>query len=290
MEGKQENEEEFFGVFGGGGGEDDQLTRKFSMQEIKEIVLTRKKNKAPGMDGIINEFYMKYWNVIGEEFTEMVNEAIERGVTETQGTAIIKLIPKKRNPETVKEYRPVSLLCGDYKIVAAAIANRLQKNFKNTVGNWQVGGIRGRKIEDNIAAFRDILELYWEKGRPGAIISLDLEKAYHLVNRDTLWKIMSRMGYGEKFIGWLRALYNRPRIKIENKGDFTESIDGRISLRQGCPASMNLFALFIEPLLKRLDKDLEGVSFGKEGARVKAMVDDVTVLVSSNEDVKKRGI
>lgn len=43
----------------------------------------------------------------------------------------------------------------------------------------------------------------------------------------------------------------------------------------------------IVPLLKRLDRDLEGVNFGREGARVKAMVDDVTVFVSTNEDIKK---
>ena len=59
------------------------------------------------------------------------------------------------------------------------------------------------------------------------------------------------------------------------------------SVRQGCPLSIHLFALYIEPLLVRLSNTISGVELHGENVKVRAFVDDLTICVSSHEDILK---
>ncbi|KZR98031.1 Uncharacterized protein APZ42_006755, partial [Daphnia magna] len=61
------------------------------------------------------------------------------------------------------------------------------------------------------------------------------------------------------------------------------------SIRQGCPPSVHLFVLYIEPLLVRLSRVLKGISLFNEKLTVRAFVDDVTFFVSCGEDFTRAG-
>ena len=70
------------------------------------------------------------------------------------------LIPKGTNDKReLKNWRPISLLNVDYKILAKVLANRLQKVISRIISPDQVGYLKGRYIGDNIRAMLDILEI-----------------------------------------------------------------------------------------------------------------------------------
>ncbi len=71
--------------------------------------------------------------------------------------AVITLLPKKGDLLEVKNWRPVSLLCSDYKILSKALANRLAKIIDQVVHPDQTYCVPGRSIFDNITLIRDIL-------------------------------------------------------------------------------------------------------------------------------------
>ncbi len=56
-------------------------------------------------------------------------------------------------------------------------------------------------------------------------------------------------------------------------------------MRQGCPLSIHLFAIYIEPLLVRLTNTLGGINLHGERVKDRAYVNDLTVSVSSNTDI-----
>jgi hypothetical protein len=94
------------------------LTAPISSLEIKSALLATKKNKSPGIDGIPYEFYLTFWDVIAPHFLDMFNHILERdSLTPSQGQAAIRLIPKSSDSCRILEFRPISLLNCDYKIM-----------------------------------------------------------------------------------------------------------------------------------------------------------------------------
>jgi hypothetical protein len=58
-------------------------------------------------------------------------------------------------------------------------------------------------------------------------------------------------------------------------------------VRQGCPMSMILFALVLNPLLSHLERNLTGITIGHSTQKtaVMAYADDVTIFVTAPKDI-----
>ena len=118
----------------------------------------------------------------------------------------------------------------------------------------------------------------------GAIVGIDLDKAFDRVDRETVWFTMTAMGYPADFIRAIKTMYFVASAKILNGSRTSGEILGLTSLRQGCPLSMHLFFIYIEPLVALLYRLLTGIKLLKEVVRVRALVDDLTAFLSITED------
>ncbi len=84
--------------------------------------------KAPGIDGIPVEFYKAFWAVVGDDLFDVLNDSLSRGLLPLScRRAVITLIPKKGDLRNIKNWRPVSLLCSDFKVLSKALAIRLRE-------------------------------------------------------------------------------------------------------------------------------------------------------------------
>ncbi len=80
--------------------------------------------KSPGGDGLITEFYKKFWDDIGPLYLNMINETYKKGeLPYTMRKAILALLFKKGDKTLLKNYRPISLTNYDYKILCFVLAN-----------------------------------------------------------------------------------------------------------------------------------------------------------------------
>lgn len=88
-------------------------------EECLHILEQCAKGKCPGTDGLSVEFYLHFWPMLGEELVQSLNYRFEHQhlhITQKQG--IIKVIPKKlKDKSYLKNWRPLTLLNVDYKIV-----------------------------------------------------------------------------------------------------------------------------------------------------------------------------
>jgi hypothetical protein len=83
-------------------------------------------NKSPGSDGLPAEFYKEFFPNIGPLFINIVNAQIAIPLSPSQRSGIITLLPKKDSDKTLlSNWRPVSLLNTDYKILSKALVNLL---------------------------------------------------------------------------------------------------------------------------------------------------------------------
>ena len=84
-------------------------------------------NRAPGIDGLPVKFYSTFWDLLGPCLLIVFLESIKTGELPLScRRAIISLIPKKGDLQLVENWRPISLLCVDDKILSKLLANRVK--------------------------------------------------------------------------------------------------------------------------------------------------------------------
>ena len=87
------------------------------------------KGKSPSTDGLTAEFYLSFWELLGQKLVDSFNYAFEKGeMSFSQKRGIITLIPKKdKNKTLLDNWRPISLLNTDHKIAIKSNAARIAK-------------------------------------------------------------------------------------------------------------------------------------------------------------------
>ncbi|KAJ4933762.1 hypothetical protein JOQ06_006573, partial [Pogonophryne albipinna] len=118
--------------------------------------------------------------------------------------AVLTLLPKKGDLQEIKNWRPVSLLCTDYKLLSRALSSRLRKVMDQVVDRTQTYCVPGRSIVDNVSLIRDILEVSGFLGFDTGLVSLDQEKAFDRVEHRYLWKVLERFGLSPGFIAKIK--------------------------------------------------------------------------------------
>ena len=105
--------------------------------------------KSPGIDRIPIEFYKAFDDVLENDLLQLYNNIllVEKNTTKTMQQAIITLIPKKGNLKNLKTWRPVSLLCIDYKILTTILSNRLKTILPNIIFEEQTWSIAFDKVD-----------------------------------------------------------------------------------------------------------------------------------------------
>jgi hypothetical protein len=129
-------------------------------------------------------------------------------------TSIITLIYKKEDRKLLKNYRPISLLCADYKIIAKVMAERMKLVIHRLVLDDQTGFIPGRNINENIITFLETQDYMHNAQKSGFAFLADIEKAFDSVCRKFLQALLTRMNFGTYFISWFLILYNRSTAKL----------------------------------------------------------------------------
>ena len=148
--------------------------------------------KSPGIDGLPKEFYVAFWHLVGKDLNQVLQGSIEQGeLPLSMKRAVISPIFKKGDKTLLENWRPISLLNTDYKILTKALTNRLKGVIDSLVEPDQTGFKPGRLIQTNISTVRDLIDYTEETTiRSGALIFLDWEKAYDRLERSFLEKAM----------------------------------------------------------------------------------------------------
>ena len=161
--------------------------------------------KSPGIDGLAIEFYKSQYEIIKNDILKLYYSILlkNKDLSHSMNQAIITLLPKNNEKDLLKNWRPISLLCVDYKILTKIISNRLKPTLDITISKEQTWGIPNRSIFSNLFTIRELIHHSTKKDIKTYIVSADQEKAFDKVDRDFLYKIMEKLGYSNTFISFV---------------------------------------------------------------------------------------
>ncbi|XP_042308406.1 ubiquitin-like-conjugating enzyme ATG10 isoform X1 [Sceloporus undulatus] len=212
-----------------------------------------------------------------------MNAALEEDLPSSWKEADISVILKEgKDPECPSNYRPISLLNNDYKLLATILSKRLKNCLAETIGEEQRGFLPGRQIRENTRLIIDIIEYYEKHNKKKmGLLFLDFEKAFDSVNWDFLLAILKRIEIGSNFLNWVSKIYSNQTAQIRINREKTNKIKIKRGTRQGCPLSPLLFLLTIELLIKRVREkpDIQGVKLKNSKIKIRAFADDVAIII-----------
>ena len=139
---------------------------ELTAEECKRALDAMVSGRSPGLDGFPAEFYQTFWPVLGQDFVEVMNFCYASGrLSSSQGSGLITLLFKRGDRLDMKHWRPITLLCVDYKIASKAIASRLLTVLPSLINPNQTCGIKGRNPSVNNRMLQDIVSELSRLGR-----------------------------------------------------------------------------------------------------------------------------
>lgn len=227
------------------------LSAEVSCEEIRHAVFDLGAFKAPGPDGIQAFFYHEMLPVIGDSVCEMVGGILHdplliADINETN----IALIPKADQPETLREFRPISLYNVSYKIITKIISRRLRSIMGKMVGDHQCSFILGRQSSDNIIVAQEVIHSMKRKaGAEGWLaVKVDLEKAYDRLEWSFIRETLELIGLNQNLCDLIMACISTPSLRVLWNGEASDAFKPSRGLRQGDPMSPYIFTLCMERL------------------------------------------
>ena len=262
------------------------FNQPFTKEEIVMAIKSLGKNKAVGTDGISAEFYQHFADKMADIYTTILEACYEaRDLPPTTREALICLLFKKGDTRLPKNWRPISLLNTDYKILAKLLAARFGKLLPYLLSQDQNGFVAGRQLEDAVMMCQMAIDYLAINHESAYLVMLDQEKAFDRVDPTYLLDVLRAYKIPEYLINWVSIIYSLVPTKLCINGQVTESILLKSGVRQGCPLSPLLFVLSIEPLanLIREHPEYQGVSLPNNAIIKVAMFADDTCFYAKDE-------
>ncbi len=152
----------------------------------------------------------------------------------------------------VTNYRPISLMNCDYKLLAYILVGRMEECLPMIIHPSETAYMKGHFIGTNIKFVQDTIMDTVNNNKETVVLFLDFKKAFDSVNHLFMLMLLHHMGFLPLFVAWIMTLYKQVSSCVRHKNWLMESFYLGRGVCQGCPLSCHLFNLVGQVLMYSL--------------------------------------
>ena len=275
---------------------------------VLKTIESLKMYKAPGPDGIPNDFYYIFRNNSNLIFMlhEVFRTSVELGeLPSSMRQTYYKLLYKKgffseedlkagvldgtaKDPRNFSNWRPIALLPCDSKIFSAYLANQLKYQVDKIISKSQSAFIPGRSIHDNIMLVQQMIHYHNSLNIPAGLVFVDFAHAYDYISQEYILEVMIKLDFPLKFVSIVKMLMNKQTGRVLVNGDLSPEFNVDNGGKQGDPLFPLIYIIALEGFnaLLNTHPDYKGVLSpapdGDTFIKHSGYCDDCCVAVSNN--------
>lgn len=250
-------------------------------EEVEWAIKDTKEGKAGGIDRITVEMIKAGGETIVEFLTNLYNTCLRNGILPDEWyLARLVLLFKKGDRKELKNYRPLSLLCVEYKMLSKILTKRLDNHLDYFLTPDQAGFRPDFSTIDHMFLLNELTSKSKEYNFGFSCLFIDYEKAFDFVSTDGVINMLKDRLVYPKIISLLKNTFQNSGMIFELEGKEV-TINVRRGVKQGDVISPKLF-------IGVLQKIMNGVEWGKRGIKIEGeflnrleFADDV-VLIGTN--------
>ena len=219
-----------------------------TFHEVCVAVKGLKNNKAAGPDGLPAEVFKHGGYLLKHRLHRFITSTWSSGCVPQQwkDANIVTIYKRKGDKAICGNSRGISLLSVAGKVLAGVMLRRLLTHVVDIVmPESQCGFRRGRSTIDMMFVARLLQEKCREQHQSLFFAFIDLTKAFDTVNRELLWKVLSKFGCPPHFLQILREFHDGMSARVTVGGHESDPFDVLIGVKQGCLLAPVIFNLFL---------------------------------------------
>ena len=240
----------------------EELDSDPTLEELNKALDSLASGKAPGNDSIPVEVLKCCKGNIISELHEILCLCWREGKVpqDMRDANIVTLYNNKGDRSDCNNYRGISLLKVIGKLFARVALKRLQVLAERVYPESQCGFRANRSTIDMVFSLRQLQEKCREQRQPLFVAFIDLTKAFDLVSRDGLFKILPKIGCPPRILSIIRSFHEDMKGTVVFDDSTSDPFDIRSGVKQGCVLAPTLFGIFFAVLLKQAFGDAtEGI-------------------------------
>ena len=253
--------------------------------EVISALLSLKNKKAPGIDDISNELLKYGGNQLTSELTKMIKIIFQQTrIPQEWKTSVTIPVYKRGNRNDPSNYRGITLLCTNLKLLTKILLNKLKPLIKTN--EEQYGFRRNRSTVDALFVVRQVIEKSIEYSKPAFMCFVDLSRAFDRVRLEDVLTIIRTMNIPSDLIALIKHINLGTETKMMTENGLSEPIRTLSGVRQGDSLSPALFSLIMDELISHV-KEMKGYNLGEKDINIVCYADDAVLITESEDDLQR---
>ena len=267
----------------------DALNGPIQIEEIEKALKKSKNKKAAGSDGLVSEFIKYSDGHIDGPLSVLFNFILNSGeYPDIWSEGLVNPIHKKESKTDPGNYRKVTVLPALGKLFDIILNARLtsMKEMMESYDRLQFGFREKHGAVDNAFILDSIIDINKARGRPTYVCYIDLKSAFDMIIRAALlWKLR-KQGIKGKFFAVISSMFKKAQSTVKWAGEIGETFNNLCGVLQGGVSSPQLFKIFLEDLVKYLDKSC-GIQINTETICHLLLADDLALISETKSGLQK---
>lgn len=267
----------------------------FGFREVSQIdvlsAFNKIKSNAVGYDGIPLKFLKLVINDISDKLVFIFNFCIKNGVYPAEwNTVLIRPLNKISNPESVSDYRPISIISVIAKLFAIILNTQIvyYLESESLLHPRQSGCRSGYSCETALLCITEDIRKFIRNRKVVVYISLDIKSAFPSVPHDALIEVCRSFGFDNKAIELLCAFLSNISQRVKIGDETSDPILIVNGILQGTNVAQTLFLIYINCIIK-ICEFIKGFLFVDDfQAYLEADIDDLDNIINLvNSDLQR---